>query len=121
MAYYTYQLNGLHGKTPSTPSAPTGGSSGGWSASDWSSFVGAMGTATGTIIDAARGESDSPPNWNQEPTIGQSGETPETGASAASTMTPPPTSSMPTIPWYVYAGGGLLALLVLSTVLRPRS
>ena len=119
MAYFTYQMRGLNGKTMQTNSAPTGGASGGWSAGDYQGFVSALGPSIASVIEAATGSDATPPNWNQEPSIGQNGETPETGPSFPSTMGPQNgASSMAGIPWYVYVGGGLVALLLLGRVLR---
>ena len=95
MAYYTYQLRGLGSTT-----------------AQWS----------------PKGTSAETPTFDQPSSIGNDSLSAGPGSSAANMTSGNGSAAMMSrgaaaggVPWYVYAGGGLLALLVLSTFLRPRS
>jgi len=120
MAYYTYQLSGLGKVERDVGGGSTGGSSGGFSWDGFNNFISSLGTAVGTVVDAAQGTEETIPPWAQDSTISPGTQPP----SPAPSPTPPvdqprpPAGMFGTTPWYVWAGGGLVGLLILRQVLR---
>ena len=117
MAYYTYQLRGLGNTTAQ-------------SSTNWSNpasvgdFFGGLGEGIASVVEAARGTSAETPTFDQPSSIGNDSLSAGPGSSAANMTSGNGSAAMMSrsaaggVPWYVYAGGGLLALLVLSRILR---
>jgi len=121
MAYYTYQLRGL-------------GSTTAQSSTNWSNpasvgeFFGGLGEGIASVVTAAKGTSAETPTFDQPSSIGNDSLSPGPGSSAANMTSGNGSAAMMSrgaaaggVPWYVYAGGGLLALLVLSRFLAPKA